>query len=94
VGLILDVAVVAIAVVVIGSLATLAWTLGVSAVAAVRRERVAVTQARERVADVEMRLRAAAAGATTTMGEAAARTRPVRPPSPASTIEPGEPTDR
>ena len=93
-GLILDVAVVAIALVVIGSLATLAWTLGVSGVGAVRRERVAVAQARERVAATELRLRAATARATTAVGVVAARTRPDRPPSPASTTEPGEPTDR
>jgi hypothetical protein len=91
VGLILDLAVVAIALVVIGSLGTLAWTLAVSGVGAVRRERVAVSKARERVREADRRMRAAAARASTTVGDLVARTRPHGQTSP---TQPGEPTDR
>jgi hypothetical protein len=56
VGLILDLAVAVLALVVIGSLATLAWTLAVSAVRATGRGRARVAAARRAVADAEPRL--------------------------------------
>lgn len=59
-GLILDLTVVVLAVVVIGSLALLAWTLAVSAVRASRRGLAGVTDARRAIADADTRLRAAA----------------------------------
>ena len=55
-GLILDLAVVALALVVIGSLATLAWTLAVSAVRATARARERVTLRRRWVARMEAEL--------------------------------------
>ena len=55
-GLILDLAVVALAVAVIGSLALLAWTLAVSAVRAVADGRAEVAAARRRVTEAEARL--------------------------------------
>ena len=64
-GLILDLAVVALAVAVIGSLALLTWTLAVSAVRAVADGRAGIAAARRRVSDAEVRLRAAAEGAST-----------------------------
>ena len=60
-GLVLDLAVVMLGLLVIGSLALLAWTLAVSAVRAIRRERVRVAGAREQVAAAEGRIRAEAA---------------------------------
>jgi hypothetical protein len=63
VGLILDLAVVVLAVVVIGSLALLAWTLAVSAVRASRRGLAGVTDARRSTAGADARLRASAARA-------------------------------
>ena len=65
-GLILDLAVVALALAVIGSLALLVWTLAVSAVRATRDQRREVASLRQRVADADERLRLAAnrAGAT------------------------------
>lgn len=68
-GLILDLAVVALGLVVIGSLATLAWTLAVSAVRAERRGLAGVAEARRRAADAEERVRAAAARAAGAMDE-------------------------
>lgn len=56
-GLILDVAVVALATLVIVSLALLAWTLAISSVRAVRLEREKVAGARQRVRAAEERLR-------------------------------------
>jgi hypothetical protein len=75
VGLILDLAVVAIAVVVVGSLALLTWTLGVSAVRSVRRTRQRFEASRRRVAEAESRLTAAAARATATLEQMNRRTR-------------------
>jgi hypothetical protein len=87
VGLILDLAVVVLAALVIGSLALLAWTLAVSAVRSVRRGRAQVAASRRSVADAEARLRSAAAGAVTSLSELAARTTPARP------TEPGDRSD-
>jgi hypothetical protein len=56
VGPILDLAVVLLALAVIVSLCLLAWTLGVSAVRAVRQSRVEVAGARRRLAAAERRL--------------------------------------
>ncbi len=55
-GLILDLAVAALALAVIGSLTTLAWTLAVSAVRADARGRRQVAQLRRSVDDAEARL--------------------------------------
>jgi hypothetical protein len=74
VGLILDLAVVVLALVVIGSLALLAWTLAVSAVRASRRSLVDVGDARRSIADADARLRASAARADSTLEELARRT--------------------
>lgn len=54
---ILDLAVVALAVMVCGTLGLLAWTLGVTLPAAARRVRLQVMDARQRVAVAERRLR-------------------------------------
>ena len=86
-GLILDLAVVALAVLVIGSLALLAWTLAVSSVRSVRRSRAQVAASRRSVADAEARLRSAAAGAVATLSDLAARTTLARP------TEPGDRSD-
>ena len=67
VGLILDLAVVAIAVVVVGSLAVLTWTLAVTAVRSVHRERRRVETARRQVTDTEASLTDAAARATASL---------------------------
>jgi Tfp pilus assembly protein PilX len=61
VGLIFDLAIAALALVVVGSLALLAWTLAVTAVDGIRRETAAVREARSTVAAAEARLRRAAA---------------------------------
>ena len=66
-GLILDAAVVALAVAVIGSLALLTWTLAVNAVRAVADGRVEVAAARRRVAESEARLHDAGARASTAL---------------------------
>ena len=87
-GLILDLAVVAIAVVVAGSLALLAWTLAVSAVRAVRVERTRVAFLRRSLADGEDRLRTDAPRLAATLSSLANRTKPI----PAS--DPGDPSDR
>ena len=63
-GLILDAAVVALAVAVIGSLALLAWTLAVNVVRAVDDGRADVAAARRRVTDAEARLHDAGARAS------------------------------
>ncbi|HEX2767482.1 MAG TPA: hypothetical protein VHR55_12705 [Candidatus Limnocylindria bacterium] len=62
-GLILDLAVTAIAAVVVGSLALLAWTLGVSSVRSVRRARRDVAMARATVGRAEARMTALARAA-------------------------------
>jgi hypothetical protein len=88
VGLVLDLAVVALALVVIGSLALLAWTLGVSAVRSVRRGRASVAEARRSVAEADVRLTAAAEQARSTLEHLANRTAPPTP-----TTQPGEQPD-
>ena len=72
-GLILDLAVAALALVVIGSLATLAWTLAVSMVRATARGRERVAAARRSVAGAEARLPVELARADARLGEALAR---------------------
>ena len=57
---ILDLAVIALAVMVFGTLGLLAWTLGVTVPGAARRARQDVSRARAQVAEVEGRLRALA----------------------------------
>ena len=54
---ILDLAVIALAVMVCGTLGLLAWTLGVTVPAAARRARTDVLRARSQVAEAEGRLR-------------------------------------
>jgi hypothetical protein len=56
VGLILDLAVAALVVVVLGSLGMLAWTLAVSSVAATRRARLRVANARREIDRLEREL--------------------------------------
>ena len=73
-GLILDLAIVVLGLVVIGSLATLAWTLAVSAVRAERHGLARVVDARRRAVVAEERVRAAAAGAAGAMDELEYRT--------------------
>ena len=73
-GLILDLAVAALALVVIGSLATLAWTLAVSAVRANARGRRQVALLHRTVADAEARLPDVAAGTDAALVEAIRRT--------------------
>ena len=73
-GLILDLAVVALALLVIGSLALLAWTLGFSAVRSTRDGRRQVAAMRAGVTEAESRLRSSAETATTTLAELTART--------------------
>ena len=63
----LDVAVVILAIGVTVSLGLLAWTLGVSAVVAVRRERARVTDARRRIAGARRRLEDAGAASRRAM---------------------------
>jgi len=92
VGLILDLAVAALALVVIGSLALLAWTLGVSAVRSVRRGRTSVAEARRSAAESEVRLAAAAERARSTLERFARRTTPMTPMTP-QPQPPGEQPD-
>ena len=73
-GLILDTTVVALALVVIGSLALLAWTLAVSAVRASRRSLLGVADARRSIADADARFRASAARAGSTLDDLTRRT--------------------
>lgn len=56
-GLILDVAVVAVTLVVLGSLALLAWTVAIGATRAAERGRTRVAGMRRAVADAEARTR-------------------------------------
>jgi hypothetical protein len=76
VGLILDLAVVVLGMVVIGSLALLAWTLAVSSVHATRDGRARVAATRQSVTDAEADLRTTARRASSTMAELAARIAP------------------
>ena len=74
VGLILDAAVVALAVAVIGSLALLTWTLAVNAVRAAADGRVEVAAARRRVTETEARLHVAGARASEALARLNERT--------------------
>jgi len=69
VGLIFDLAVVALALVVIGSLALLAWTLAVNAVRAVHTGRERVHGLRQSVTDAERRLQSASKRASAALAE-------------------------
>ena len=73
-GLILDAAVIALAVAVIGSLALLTWTLAVNAVRAVADGRAEVAAARRRVTDAEGRLQVAGARASAALARLNERT--------------------
>ena len=73
-GLFLDLAVIVLAAIVIGSLVLLARTLAVNAVAATRQGRARVAQSRHAVADAGARLHAAAERASTAMAELTQRT--------------------
>jgi hypothetical protein len=75
VGLILDLAVAILALLVLCSLALLAWTLAVSSVRAVEQTRMRVQARRQAVADQERRLRSAAANASAELADLAERTR-------------------
>lgn len=75
-GLILDLAVAALALVVIGSLATLAWTLAVSAVRATARGRERVAAAHRSIADAEARMPSIMAGADAALVDSLERTAP------------------
>ena len=72
-GLILNLAVVTLGLLVIGSLALLAWTIAVSAVRAVRRERERVADARRSVAAAEERVHADAARLSSVLDDLKAR---------------------
>jgi hypothetical protein len=106
VGLILDLAVVALALVVIGSLALLAWTLGVSAVRSVRQGRETVAEARRSAAESEVRWPAVAERVRLSLERLSRRTTPMTPmtpmtpqptptspPTPLPTPPPGEQPD-
>ena len=64
----LDIAVVIVAVGVAASLGLLAWTLGVSAVIAVRHERTRVAEMRHRLAATERRLHEVGAASRDVLG--------------------------
>ncbi|MBA2633097.1 MAG: hypothetical protein H0U86_08885 [Chloroflexi bacterium] len=81
-GLILDLVVVILGLLVIGSLALLAWTLAVSSVRSVGRGRSQVAASRRSIADAEKRLRSSAAEATARLSDLAARTTSSRPEPP------------
>jgi len=76
VGLILDLAVAALALLVIASLAMLAWTLGISATRATRERRRQVEEDRRSIARTEERIRSGARRASAKLAELAARTTP------------------
>jgi hypothetical protein len=61
VGLLLDVALVVLAVLVVGTLGLLAWTLGVAGLDSVRQERERVSALRQGLTDAERRLPSRAA---------------------------------
>ena len=88
VGLILDLAVVILGLLVIGSLALLAWTLAreLRSVGEGWASRVAAS--RRSITDAEARLRSGAAEATATLSDLATRTTPSRPEA-----EPGDRSD-
>lgn len=92
-GLILDLAVVALALAVIGSLAVLAWTLAISAPRAVHRQRARIAERRASIADAEVRLRASVDRAATTLAELVRRTRPRTSVVGTAEQPPGDPPD-
>jgi hypothetical protein len=73
---ILDLTVIALAVLVTGTLCLLGWTLGVTAVRAVSRGRREVVVARLHLAQTERRLRTDAAHARSALAELRARLNP------------------
>ena len=75
-GLILDLAVVALAVAVIGSLALLSWTLAVNVARAAREGRDRVVLLQRSVDEAEDRLRGASARAQATLARLEERTTP------------------
>ncbi len=77
-GLLLDLAVAVLALVVIGSLAALAWTLAVSATRATRHGRERVASARHTVTEFDGRMREATALATARLAALTERTAPDR----------------
>jgi len=79
VGLILDLAVVALALIIIGSLGFLAWTLAISTVRASRRGRRLVAGWTRSVATVDSWMQTGAPTTTATLADLANRTRPVKP---------------
>ncbi|MGQ0607992.1 MAG: hypothetical protein ACT4OQ_05985 [Chloroflexota bacterium] len=81
-GLILDLAVAALALLVVGSLGMLAWALGVSAVSATQHGRRRVADARRILIGANDRLRSSAIGANATLSNLAARTSPSAPSKP------------
>ena len=78
-GLILDLAVAILALLVLCSLALLAWTLAVSSVRAAELARMRVLARRVAVADQESRLRSTAAEVKARLADLAARTRRKEP---------------
>ena len=78
-GLILDLAVAILALLVIVSLALLAWTLAVSCVRAVDVGRARVAAGRQAILETEARLLATAAEVSATVTSLAERTRPAEP---------------
>lgn len=89
-GLILDLAVAALALIVIGSLALLAWTLAVTAVRATHRARQRVALERRAVTGAEGRLRTSAARTIAVLEGLTRRTHPQHADRYAP---PGEPPD-
>ncbi|MEO5986228.1 MAG: hypothetical protein ABIW50_05640, partial [Candidatus Limnocylindria bacterium] len=78
-GLILDLAVAALALVVIGSLALLAWTLAVGATRAVRDGQRRVSASRSSIAEADERIRSSAARASASLEGLDARIRSLTP---------------
>ena len=78
-GLILDLSVAALALLVIGSLALLAWTLAVGVGRSVRRGRQRVAESRRAVAEAQERVRVSAARTNATLADLAARMTPPKP---------------
>jgi hypothetical protein len=87
VGLILDLAVVILGLLVIGSLGLLAWTLAVSSVRSVEQSRERVSTSRRTIGEMEARLRSSASDATATISDLAARTTRSRPETPGDRSE-------
>ncbi|MBA4170292.1 MAG: hypothetical protein H0X68_07790 [Chloroflexi bacterium] len=92
-GLILDLAVVALALVVIGSLALLAWTLAVSAVRATRLGRSRVATLRHTLTDAEARFGITFAQTSTVLVTLIRRTAPIRPMPPTPPPSAGDSPD-